>query len=804
MFALAVLLGLGLIVYTVTLLFPFLGSSASTPGPKTALAPAFDYTAWHRLPVQDGRIKPLETECMELVRQITGRTYFENTDPVALVLAWMLLEGKPGLVDWERYPFVLCDHHGLREVIFRHDADPKAHEPYGKYISPAELRASPGLDELLAEVARQRRQLQEKAHYQLSTVHLKAEEVARRLGLYDSICSRLSTKLHTNAMIGDKYLELQEFAELEEVTPAEALKRLEQKQASPPNPLRIVSLPKIPGSDWFSITELQLLRSYPARWKALLDRRIADSPQRYLKGEAITAMRDFENALAEGRAGPLLDGLEQELGERRSERIKAVRKADGPEEFNRVLSSSVRSPMDQEVLRQTVAQARRNQLDHASTRALLVTELARLLAEHDQQALTRLRRGAERVSGRPDDPEMQLLPMLYVEARFPDAYRTSAPSLEYPSNHVKQILRGYRSLQSAYGSGTGTTSSFSESSRRFLGTIRQVGNPAQLAEADRNLPWELLLNRTHPFRWAWVVMLAALVALVVSLQTGWRTPYWAGAGLYLIALLIQCFGFVLRIGVAGRAPVGNMYETVVFVAFLSALFALMLELIYLRKVIALAGAFVATLGLLLADQLPLALDPKISPLVPVLRSNFWLTVHVLTIVASYAGATLAWGLGNISLALLAFGKPNRETLKTLSLYTYRAMQIAVVLLAAGTFLGAWWASEAWGRYWGWDPKEVGALIALVCYVIPLHARYAGWIKDFGLAVAAVLCYAAIILSWYVINFVIAAGLHSYGFSGGGGEWVLWAGLINLEWVLVATGVYSRRAGRWKDTEPSAS
>jgi ABC-type transport system involved in cytochrome c biogenesis permease subunit len=224
---------------------------------------------------------------------------------------------------------------------------------------------------------------------------------------------------------------------------------------------------------------------------------------------------------------------------------------------------------------------------------------------------------------------------------------------------------------------------------------------------------------------------------------------------------------------------------------MAGIFALVLELIYRRRVIALAGAAVATFGLVLADQLSLALDPKISPLVPVLRTNYWLTIHVLTIVSSYAGGTLAWGLGNITLGLLAFGKGRRETLHTLSQFTYRAMQIAVLLLAAGTFLGGWWAAESWGRFWGWDPKEVGALIALVCYVIPLHARYIGWVKDFGLAVCAVLCYAAIILSWYAVNFLLAAGLHSYGF-GGAGEgpwWVLWAALLNIEWVLVASLLY---------------
>jgi hypothetical protein len=147
---------------------------------------------------------------------------------------------------------------------------------------------------------------------------------------------------------------------------------------------------------------------------------------------------------------------------------------------------------------------------------------------------------------------------------------------------------------------------------------------------------------------------------------------------------------------------------------------------------------------------------------------------------------LAWGLGNITLGIVAFGRGDRETLRTLSQFTYRAMQAAVLLLATGTFLGGCWAAESWGRFWGWDPKEVGALVALVCYVIPLHARYIGWVRDFGLAVSAVLCFGSIILSWYVINFLLASGLHSYGFSSGGITGVLWATLLNLAWVLVTS------------------
>src|ERR1041385_1470385 len=164
-------------------------------------------------------------------------------------------------------------------------------------------------------------------------------------------------------------------------------------------------------------------------------------------------------------------------------------------------------------------------------------------------------------------------------------------------------------------------------------------------------------------------------------------------------------------------------------------------------------------------------DANIKPLEPVLQSNFWLIIHVLTIVSSYAAFALAWGLGNINIALILFSPHKQSMIKTLSHYSYKAIQIGVVLLFAGTMLGGWWANVSWGRFWGWDPKEVWALIAFLCYIIPLHARYVGWVKDFGLAACSVICFAAVVMAWYGVNFVLGAGLHSYGFGGGNDVWV---------------------------------
>ena len=195
-----------------------------------------------------------------------------------------------------------------------------------------------------------------------------------------------------------------------------------------------------------------------------------------------------------------------------------------------------------------------------------------------------------------------------------------------------------------------------------------------------------------------------------------------------------------------------------------------------------AAAAVSTISLILADNCPAHLDPSLRPLQPVLRSNFWLVTHVLTITLSYAAFALALGIGDIALGYYLVRSKNREVLASLSTFTYKTLQVGVLLLAIGTVLGGVWADYAWGRFWGWDPKEVWALITLLGYLALLHARYTGWLGDFGLAAWAAICFSLVIVAWYGVNFVLGAGLHSYGFGGGGQGYV--AAAVALQFLYV--------------------
>ena len=180
----------------------------------------------------------------------------------------------------------------------------------------------------------------------------------------------------------------------------------------------------------------------------------------------------------------------------------------------------------------------------------------------------------------------------------------------------------------------------------------------------------------------------------------------------------------MRIAISGRAPVTNMYESVVYVGLGVALFGALLEIFHRRRYVLTAAAAVATVALILADNCPVALDPSLQPLQPVLRCNFWLVTHVMTITMSYAAFALALGISNITLGYYLCGAEDGTAIESLTAFTYRAMQVGVLLLAAGTILGGVWADYSWGRFWGWDPKEVWALITLLGYLAVLHARYA--------------------------------------------------------------------------------
>ncbi|MBI3312789.1 MAG: cytochrome c biogenesis protein CcsA [Candidatus Omnitrophica bacterium] len=378
----------------------------------------------------------------------------------------------------------------------------------------------------------------------------------------------------------------------------------------------------------------------------------------------------------------------------------------------------------------------------------------------------------------PENPSAGWLPfqgMLSEEGKQTLAGFFSEDKITRVSNALKDTLT---TLQQNSGSGESV-----QAAREFSLSLEALFADRGIALDRKILSMEMTYNRLHPFGWAWKLYLISVFLSLIfvaltkrSLAPRGLAPF--GLAIFLAGFFMHSYGFYLRCQIAGRPPVTNMYESMIWVSWAVILFSLILSLIYKSVLIRNTAAVVAGLALLLAEGFPVVLDPTISPLVPVLRSNLWLTIHVLTITLSYGAFLLAWGLGHAVLASYAFSK-NEETSLKLSGYLYRALQIGVILLAAGTVLGGVWASYSWGRFWGWDPKETWALIALLGYLTVLHGRFTGWLGPFGIALSSVIAFLGVVMAWYGVNYVLAAGLHSYGFGTGGLHYVLLVILADL-------------------------
>lgn len=381
---------------------------------------------------------------------------------------------------------------------------------------------------------------------------------------------------------------------------------------------------------------------------------------------------------------------------------------------------------------------------------------------------------APRLVPRPADPRAAWL----APAELATPAAADVPDLQNLRLLATAIVSGWRE-----GDRPTAAASAASLSRR----LAELAPAAYPSESE--LRREVRYNRLKPFRGAWLLFLPGFLFILASAALGSRVLRALGYAALVAGFLLTSYGLLLRTLIAGRPPLTNMYETIVFVAWGGVAIALAFEAVYRTHLFAACAGLLGTLALVIADSVPI-FDGSISPLVPVLRDNTWLTVHVLTIMLGYAALTLAMGLGHLNLGLYFFRPAEAGLQKRLALFLHRTLQVGTLFLALGTLLGGVWASYSWGRFWGWDPKETWALIALLGYLAVLHGRFAGWVKDFGMAVGAILGYLLVLMAWYGVNYVLGTGLHSYGFGSGGHAYV--AAFVAFEAAVVAAALARRR------------
>lgn len=387
------------------------------------------------------------------------------------------------------------------------------------------------------------------------------------------------------------------------------------------------------------------------------------------------------------------------------------------------------------------------------------------------------------------------------------------PMQSLTSDEGKQVLSHFfnqESAERAFNTSKALLAEYREAGQRpvsavtvkdFSDALAKLFEVKSLQLDQKLIAKEVRYLHFKPFQKAWIFYFVSFFLIILASLFGAnkenllsKVLHLAGYVVFVLAILMHSYGFYLRCSIAGRPPVTNMYESMIWVSWAVAFFSLLLHLAYRSTFILNTASLVAGSSLLIAQSFPVVLSPAISPLVPVLRSNLWLTIHVLTITMSYGAFLLAWGLGHGVLFHFAFHAEKKEKLRYLSQFLYRTLQIGVVLLAAGTILGGVWANYSWGRFWGWDPKETWALIALLGYLAVLHARFAGWVSDFGIAMGSCIAFLGVLMAWYGVNFVLGAGLHSYGAGGGGLRYVLLAiGIDGLILFLFALAAKKRKS-----------
>ena len=349
------------------------------------------------------------------------------------------------------------------------------------------------------------------------------------------------------------------------------------------------------------------------------------------------------------------------------------------------------------------------------------------------------------------------------------------------TSSLGETLRAYQA---------GDAYQFSRHSKLLRDGLRSL-NPARYP-VDAKLGLEYTYNHLGAFPWA--AGLYGLGALCLLLAAGgrWRSLQWVGLGAGLGGLAMHGVGIVLRSMVAGRPPVTNMYESMIWVAFVVVAAGFGFYAVYRGATFLLAALPAGCALLLLVQGLPVAIPGAIDPLRPVLRDNFWLTTHVLTETASYGAFFLGMAFGHLLLLRYILDPVAARQESTLHFWLYRTLQLGVLLITVGTILGAVWANYSWGRYWGWDPKETWALITLLCYIAAIHGRIAGWWGQFGMAVASVVCFASVVMAWYGVNYVLGTGLHSYGRGAAGDSGIYVGALLALDAAFLGTAVWRQR------------
>ncbi len=404
------------------------------------------------------------------------------------------------------------------------------------------------------------------------------------------------------------------------------------------------------------------------------------------------------------------------------------------------------------------------------------------------------------------------------------------------SEAVGRVQRAWQGLGAAFRADHAVD--FSRESAVLVAALHQL--PAAFQPDASLIATELRYNRLRPFHFAWIVLLGGSVLSLLSLHFRRRSVDLLSGIVLMSGFLLLTYGLVLRWTIAGRIPASNMFESLLFLSWGAGAFAIITIVVLRHRIVSVTAAMLSCIALLLGDCLPI--NQFISPIPPVLSDTVWMSIHVPIVMTSYSVLALAVLFAHAQLACFAVAPQKRTLHAMLDSLHYWYVHVGSILLFVGIVSGSIWAASSWGRYWGWDPKEVWSLVALLGYLTILHCRtgmhhgvrwsaaasiavavcvvvlvlvnldHVSFNSVLGVAVAcaalvfmvlgsgmlatalkSILAFWLIIMTYVGVNYVLGTGLHSYGFgSGAVVRRVLESAACDLFFVVLCCGIYLAR------------
>jgi len=334
---------------------------------------------------------------------------------------------------------------------------------------------------------------------------------------------------------------------------------------------------------------------------------------------------------------------------------------------------------------------------------------------------------------------------------------------------VAPSVRSYAAMTSAFQAGDAP-----EFNRQLV--LYRSALASNFAPELSKASWEVFFNRMQPFYNAMLVYVLALLFAfgfwLTFSETMRRTAFW----LVVWALVIHTSGLIFRMALEGRPPVTNLYSSAIFIGWGACVLGLVLESFWKNAIGLVVACVIGFITLIIAHFLALSGD-TMEMMRAVLDTNIWLATHVVIVTLGYASTFVAGFLG-ILYVVLGFFTPmlsrqsgKSDIGKSLTKMIYGIVCFATLFSFVGTVLGGIWADQSWGRFWGWDVKENGALIIVLWNAMILHLRWGGMIRERGMATCAVIGNIVTSWSWFGVN-MLGIGLHSYGFMDAAFYWLL--------------------------------